>query len=650
MSNKLCEHCKKAIPIDSKFCAFCGNRQSTQSLTGQLPAQYMLDGRYIIDKLIGQGGMGAVYHAVDTRINGRICAIKEMSVMSLPAEEQAPAIQNFQREAELLAKLRHPNLPMVHDYFSVDHNRYYLVMDYVDGSTLENLLVQNGQPFSEAQVRTWALQLCDVLAYLHSQTPPIIFRDLKPENIMLDQREKLKLIDFGIARFFQKAKTKDTQIMGTPGYVPPEQYGQGQTDPRSDVYSLGVTLWRLLTMQEPSSNPYRLAGVRNYNKNISNELENIIQNATKLAPEDRYQTAEAFQEALEKKEVSPKETKPAPQKPNYFLWASLAVVTLIALYCGGVYLLNNIFSPVVDPPPTQIVANPTITETDATEEIVDATDIAGEATDVVEAEEEIDFDRPIVFDSTRDGTQAEIYIMNPDGSDPRRLTDNDVSDEEPDLSPDGQRIAFVREESDSEKIWVMRSTGSNEQSLIRGRSPDWHPSGHYFAYESLGTSPNILIYHTSVGTSRVLTRGGDAFRAPTWSPDGAKLAAMSFDGEHWQIVTIDISDGTVAQVTSDSGDKHFPAWSPDGSLIAYHTINDDGWPDDIWLIEPSGEGARAVTNDGNNGRPTWSPDSENLLFNRYIDGQWVLYQTDLEGQQDTAITTEGSDQRASWGN
>ncbi|MCZ7674231.1 MAG: hypothetical protein M5U34_47430 [Chloroflexi bacterium] len=118
MSQKLCQQCQKLIPITSQFCAFCGSRQLSQSFTGQLPPNARLDGRYVVDTLFGQGGMGAVYRAVDTRISGRLCAIKEMNVLSLPAHEQAQAVQSFQQEAQFLARLNHPNLPQIHDYFS----------------------------------------------------------------------------------------------------------------------------------------------------------------------------------------------------------------------------------------------------------------------------------------------------------------------------------------------------------------------------------------------------------------------------------------------------------------------------------------------------------------------------------------------------
>lgn len=392
MSKKLCQNCQQLIAIDAQFCGFCGTRQATQPLTGRLPPQHKLDDRYVIESLIGQGGMGAVYRALDTRFTGRICAIKEMSVLSLLPEERPYAVRSFQQEAELLATLKHPNLPQVHDFFSDNTNgRHYLVMDYVEGADLEDMLYQNGHPFSEAQVRGWAEQLCDVLTYLHSQSPPVIFRDLKPDNIMLDKHGQLKLIDFGIARFFQPSKSKDTQAMGTPGYVPPEQYGKGQTDPRSDVYSLGVTLWRLLTVQDPTDDPYQLPGVRTYNQNVSPELESTIIKAMELKPEARFQSTQDLKNAL----TSPLKSSPAPQtdgKSRKGLWIVLGIILFVIVACGGIFIafmMSIINTPISEPEPEPAQTIVVVTE-------VLPTPIPEEETDTPEPIVPTPTDEPII--------------------------------------------------------------------------------------------------------------------------------------------------------------------------------------------------------------------------------------------------------------
>ena len=266
--------------------------------TGLLPPNFILQGRYVIVGKLGQGGMGAVYKVADQRLGGKILAMKEMSDAAITdPQEKAQAIAAFRREAQLLARLNHPNIPKVTDFFT-ENRKHYIVMEFVPGETLEDRMARQRVPCSEQEVRQWALQLCEVLSYLHSQSPPIIFRDLKPGNIMLTPQGQLKLIDFGIARFFKPGKTGDTQVIGTPGYSPPEQYGRGQTDARSDIYSLGVVLHHLLTLHDPASTPFKLPPVRQLNPAVSPQLEQIITKATQPNIMQRYQNVGEMRQAL----------------------------------------------------------------------------------------------------------------------------------------------------------------------------------------------------------------------------------------------------------------------------------------------------------------------------------------------------------------
>jgi serine/threonine protein kinase len=273
------------------------SQQSGQwnSQTGQLDRRTLLHKRYHIQRVIGQGGMGAVYQAKDVK-RQTVCAIKEMSLSMVPAHERQQAIQNFKIEAKMLWGLNHPNLPAFTGFFS-EGQRYYMVMEYVDGSTLEELLERNGSPFSERRVLGWARQLCDVLEYLHSQNPPIIFRDMKPGNIMLTRNGRIKLIDFGIARFFRSSSSQDTQLLGTPGFAPPEQYGRTQTDERSDIYSLAITLFQMLT-NTLSESGFGLKDVRLINSQISVSVARALEKAAALDPEERYSSVAEFRRAL----------------------------------------------------------------------------------------------------------------------------------------------------------------------------------------------------------------------------------------------------------------------------------------------------------------------------------------------------------------
>jgi serine/threonine protein kinase len=266
--------------------------------TGLLPPDTLIRERYQIIEKLGQGGMAAVYKVKDLEKRGALRAIKEMSQAALKDGEREQAIANFHAEADLLRGLDHPGLPKFYEQFEQE-DRYYLVMEFIDGETLESRQEKAGnKPLPEAEVMDWARQLCSVLTYLHERRPPIIFRDLKPGNIMLGKDGKVKLIDFGIARIFRRDKTHDTQVLGTPGYAPPEQYGKGQTDQRSDVYALGVTLHQLLSGYDPSSTPFSLPPIHTLNPNVSPHLQVAIEKATKLKRDERFESISDMASAL----------------------------------------------------------------------------------------------------------------------------------------------------------------------------------------------------------------------------------------------------------------------------------------------------------------------------------------------------------------
>jgi serine/threonine protein kinase, bacterial len=264
-----------------------------------LPANSLLQSRYRLVRTLGSGGMGDVYLAEDTRLPGRLCAVKGMSPAALPAEDRNWAIAAFRQEAQMLATLRHRGLTQVADFFAEGGN-WYLVMEYVEGFTLEDYLQRApGHRIPPSEALSIITQLCDVLDYLHHQNPRVIFRDLKPPNVMLTPQGEVKLIDFGIARFFKPGKTQDTVNLGTPGYAAPEQHGQrGQTDVRSDVYSLGVMLHQMLTGHDPTTTIFNLPPARSVNPAIPPAGEAVINRATQLDPALRFQSVAEFRQAL----------------------------------------------------------------------------------------------------------------------------------------------------------------------------------------------------------------------------------------------------------------------------------------------------------------------------------------------------------------
>ncbi len=262
-----------------------------------VPKTRLLD-RYEIVGILGRGGMSTVYKARDLHFPNvpRWVAIKEMTV-AVPREREQ-VFRTFEREAHLLAQLRHPSIPIVYDYFTIG-DRAYLVLELVEGKTLETILRETKGFIPEPRVLRWAIQLCDVLDYLHTRPKPIIFRDLKPSNIMITPEDRVMLIDFGIARIFDP-KTRGT-IIGTEGYAPPEQY-RGVISPLVDIYALGATLHHILSGQDPRKEPpfsFAERPIRKYNPNVSPELEAIVYKALAYRPEQRFQSAREMKAALE---------------------------------------------------------------------------------------------------------------------------------------------------------------------------------------------------------------------------------------------------------------------------------------------------------------------------------------------------------------
>jgi serine/threonine protein kinase len=271
-----------------------------ENQTGRLPRQSMLQQRYLIVGPAGRGGMSAVYRAIDTQSGNRRVAIKEMSQGRLNTDEIPAAIERFEREADLLSSLHHPNLPRIYDAFS-EGGRSFLVMDFIEGKNLLQVLQGNNmRPLPVAQVVDYALQLCDVLTFLHQHQPPIIFRDLKPTNVMVTESGHIYLIDFGIARLFKEGQLQDTVLLGSPGYAPPEQHGSAQTSPRSDLYALGATLHCCLTGKDPylSNERFIFSPARQYNELVPFELDQLIQRLVAVDERQRPASALEVQQAL----------------------------------------------------------------------------------------------------------------------------------------------------------------------------------------------------------------------------------------------------------------------------------------------------------------------------------------------------------------
>jgi eukaryotic-like serine/threonine-protein kinase len=275
-------------------------KRSKQKQRSGLQPGDMLQERYRIVGTLGVGGFSSVYQARDMRFPAvtKLCAVKEMVIATNDPQLRQLTIKSFEREASMLAMLNHPAIPDVSDYFT-EGNRSYLVLELIRGKDLQNWLEEHDEQVQQKDALNWALQLCDALAHLHTQKPqPIVFRDMKPSNVMLDQYNRIRLIDFGIAKNFE-AGNKGTMI-GTEGYSPPEQY-RGEATPAGDVYAMGATLHHLLTRQDPRLEPpftFTERPIRAVNSSVSPSFEAVIMRCLAYNPKERYADALALKEAL----------------------------------------------------------------------------------------------------------------------------------------------------------------------------------------------------------------------------------------------------------------------------------------------------------------------------------------------------------------
>lgn len=291
----------------------------------------VVDGKYEILKLIGTGGMSYVYLAMDKRLNKQ-WAVKEIKKSANGKNDEI--IENsLLAEANLMKRLDHPALPRIVDI--IDNGQtIYIIMDYIEGESLDKILNEYGAQPQELVI-DWAKQVCDALGYLHSQKPPIIYRDMKPANIMLKPEGNIKIIDFGIAREYKEQNLADTKVLGTKGYASPEHYGNRQTDARSDIYTLGMTMHHLLTGVDPRPADYMYAPIRQWNPELSGGLERIIDKCTAIDPEDRYQNCNELMYALDHYEEEDGVYKKR-QKRKLISFIATAATTVIML-CVGVF-------------------------------------------------------------------------------------------------------------------------------------------------------------------------------------------------------------------------------------------------------------------------------------------------------------------------
>jgi serine/threonine protein kinase len=269
--------------------------------------------------------MGTVFIARDIRLHNRPCVVKKLKDDFIREEDRQKAVGFFERECSVLSRLEHDHIVKVLDYFE-EAGGYFLVMEYIEGQDLQQVLNERGQPFSEEQVIEWAQSILDVLSYLHEHDPPVIYRDLKPSNIMLDVKGKIKLVDFGIARHYENTE-ENTHVVSI-GYSPPEQYW-GAADPRSDIYALGATIHFLLTGEHPMA--LHVVSPKAILPTVSQHLDQVVQKATAQMPDQRFQSSDEMLLSIQVKPVVEKKSK-SNGIVELFIGIGIILIACIALF------------------------------------------------------------------------------------------------------------------------------------------------------------------------------------------------------------------------------------------------------------------------------------------------------------------------------
>ena len=552
-----------------------------------LVAGSVLQGRYRILRPLGSGGFATVYLAEDGRLGGRQVAVKEFNPGNVAPADRAWATTAFEQEAMVLARLNHPNIASVTDFFQ-EGGLAYLVMEYVPGETLQEAWQRApGGRFPEAQVVAWVGQITAVLDYLHNQSPPIIFRDLKPSNVIVQPDGTLKLVDFGIARYFKPGQARDTQALGTPGYAAPEQYGQGQADARTDVYALGAMAHQLLTGHDPAQTPFNFPPLRGLAPHVSISAEAAVSQALDTARLRRPASAGDFYRLMRSAEPGwtqpPRKPEVSGGQPAWLPWAVVgAIVAVVALVVVFVIGPKNGGETVVEatrppeatempaateaPAPTESAAEPPVESTVEPTTSVPKETSAPDPTATPMPEPsatppptELPLRDQIVFSSRRDD-DAELFIMDADGNNQTQLTFNGSEDDYPAVSPDGSMIAFQSNRDGNWEVYVMPVDG---------------------------------------GEQRRLTSSGGDDRLPNWSPDGRQIVYNSDRDGDFEVFVMDRDGGNNRQVTFNSLRDGHTSWSVWNEIVLnLGQDHSDTW--EIYLMDLNGNLLRQLTDNGTN--------------------------------------------------
>ncbi|MCE1254073.1 MAG: serine/threonine-protein kinase [Anaerolineae bacterium] len=605
----------------------------------------ILKERYKVLSTLGQGGMGAVYRAEDNHLGVKV-AIKENLFLTDGYSRQ------FQREANILASLRHPSLPKVIDYFTLPNQGQYLIMEFIEGEDLRQR-IERQTSVSDREAAVIGIVICDAIQYLHSRTQSIIHRDIKPGNIKITPEGEIVLVDFGLAKVIEDKDNPGRQdtITGaramTPGYSPPEQYGTARTDHRSDIYSLGATLYAALTGIIPEDGLSRMTGkiqltpLRQLNPRVTGRMATVIERALEIDPNDRYQDAETFRQAiitaseltfntLEKLRVAPaplegEETSDSSLNPQtdtstrrnretitrLRLWfkhalknltthAPLIILGTIILFIFWVIASNPLksvlpdkdlqptitISSLLQPQQNQNEQTPTLTtgafQTEIPQQPSATENIPENNKNNTLAGAETSLHQRIAFVSNRTGTM-QVWSMNRDGSNQKQITSMSDGACQPAFSPDGKKLAVISPCNDKKlvyektQIFILNSDGSNPQPLPVSSHQDFDPA---------------------------------------WSHDSTRLVFTSLRNGLPHIFLYNFSSSSFEELSDTRFADINPSWNTGDKQLAFSRLENVAYH--IWLMSDKGLTQSQFSSSGeiNDVSVDWSHDGEFIIFSR----------------------------------
>jgi len=624
----------------------------------------LLYNRYRIESVIAQGGMGSIYKAIDQSLGVRV-AVKENLFVTEESSRQ------FRREATILASLRHPNLPRVTDHFVIPDQGQYLVMDFIEGEDLRQRISRNSL-LQEDEAILIGAAICDALSYLHNRPAPILHRDIKPGNVKVSPTGQVFLVDFGLARIAQpgQSTTIGAQAL-TPGYAPPEQYGRG-TDNRSDIYSLGATLYAAMTGAVPEDGLSRAMGninltpLRAHNPNIPDQIASVIQKAMAVQQNDRYQSADQFKTALlaansaarrntvrggearsalkqertsirsfpnsqqvtqekiaQPIEQIPVNLAPVQQRKKTFPWfAVLAGIIALAIICLLVfaYFISDRIG--INLP---FVVAHSLTATTTHTQLMTATQRPAATQQPTETIEPTQPATPV--------PTATLQIPLPTPELPS-LTPSPVATA---IGGGRGKIAFVSKQMDGlPQIWIMNVDGSKQKQITNLKDgacqPDWSPDGTRLVIISpcrnrqdlYKGSSLFLMNADGTGLTPLASSPGGDFE-PAWSPDGKRIAFTSIRTNNIPYIYLyDLQTNLASRVTKTSTNERHPAWSLDGKYLAFDSTRLG--TSQVWVMNSNGTDPREFSTlaNGVSFKPDFSPVGATICFLQGSKLPWIV--------------------------